>query len=72
MAQQNSFLLIQQCLKVVKPPAANPLFPNDFHNLPILAQLSMPLGLVGCKLKANCPLIEPGPIGGVPSEWVSF
>ena len=23
--------------------------------------------LVGCKLKANCPLMRPGPIGGMPS-----
>ena len=23
--------------------------------------------LVGCRLKANCPLMEPGPVGGVPS-----
>ena len=23
--------------------------------------------LVGCRLKANCPLVGPGPIGGVPS-----
>ena len=22
---------------------------------------------VGCRLKAKCPLVEPGPIGGVPS-----
>ena len=26
--------------------------------------------LVGCRLKANCPLVGPGPIGGVPSVGV--
>ena len=26
--------------------------------------------LVGCRCKANCPLVEPGPIGGVSSVGV--
>ena len=26
--------------------------------------------LVGCRLKANCPLVRPGPIGGVPTVGV--
>ena len=49
MAQQNFFLLVKQYFKIAGPPLAhywqaNPLFPNGFHNLPAMAQLSMILG----------------------------
>ena len=49
MAQQNYFLLVQRCFKVVGPPLAhywhaNPPFPNGFHKLPTMAQLSVLLG----------------------------
>ena len=41
--QQNYFLLVQQCFKIVRPPA-NPPFRNGFLHLPAVAQLSMHMG----------------------------
>ena len=51
VGQQNYFLLAQQCFKVVEPALAhywhaNPPYANDFHNLPMVAYLSVLLGYV--------------------------
>ena len=49
MAQQNYFLLVQRCFKIISPSLAyywhaNPPFPNGFHNLPAMTQPSVLLG----------------------------
>ena len=36
---------------------------NQFEKKKLFYKMFQELGLVGCKIKANCPLMGPGPTG---------